>query len=258
MKIAMIQMAVQERNKSTNVAHGLELLEEAVQGCDVAVMPEIWTTGYSLGNLQEEAETLNGPVVKAICVLAKTHKCNIVAGSLPLKLAGKIYNMSLTVDRNGNIISHYGKLHLFSLFKEEAFFTQGKAPAKYKLDEIACSTTICYDLRFPELYRYLALSGTLIFFTPAEWPTERKTAWRLFNQARAMENHAFGIGVNCVGSFRGAPFYGHSMVVAPSGEILLEAGDQEGIFTVAIDLQEIARVREKINVLNDVRRDIWR
>ena len=93
-------------------------------------------------------------------------------------------------------------------------------------------------------------------FCPAEWPEARGDIWRLLLQARAAENHIFVVGVNCAGTFKGAPFYGHSMVVAPSGKILAEAGMEEEVISCDINLDDIARVRARINVLQDVRKEL--
>src|SRR5574344_1884333 len=101
MKISLVQMKIQEKNKEANVKHGLELLQEAVVGQDIAVMPEIWTTGYSLGRLEKEAEELDGPVVKNLQKIAKESNCAIVAGSIPLLLDGKIHNTSVVINKNG-------------------------------------------------------------------------------------------------------------------------------------------------------------
>ena len=255
MKIALLQMDIQERNKDENVKHGLELLAQAAVGQDVVVMPEIWTTGYSLGHIEQDAETMEGPVIAAIKTIARENKCNIVAGSMPMKIEGKIYNTSVVIDRNGAILDYYSKFHLFGLFHEERFFAPGKHLATYQLDGIECSNTICYDLRFPEMFRHLALAGAKMIFIPAEWPTPRGDVWKLLVQARAIENHIFICAVNCTGFFKGEPFYGNSMIVSPTGKIIVEGDEKEAILYGDIDLEDIKRVRNRINVLNDVREE---
>ena len=111
-------------------------------------------------------------------------------------------------------------------------------------------------MRFPELYRHLALQGAKIIFCPAEWPSARGDIWRLLAQARAAENHIFVVAVNCAGTFKGAPFFGHSMLVAPSGKILAEAGDKEEIISCEINLADIDKVRNRLNALADVRKEL--
>lgn len=169
---------------------------------------------------------------------------------------GKIYNTAVTVGRDGDIVNLYDKVHLFGLFNEEKFFSPGNNFQSFMLDGIRCASTICYDLRFPELYRHLTLQGAKIIVCPAEWPESRGDIWRLLAQARAVENHVFMLAVNCSGYFKGAPFFGHSMVVAPGGEILAEAGMEEEVISCTIDLDDIDRVRQHLNSLADIRREL--
>ena len=257
MKLALIQMEILEKNKAQNVKHGLELLEIASENADIAVLPEIWTTGYSLGKIALEAENIDSDVILQLKEIARKNQCNIIAGSIPLRDEdGKIYNTEIAIDKNGNIISKYSKVHLFGMFNEQDFFAAGNNFKAYNLEGITCGSTICYDLRFPELYRHLSLQGAKIIFVPAEWPALRGDIWRLLLQARAAENHNYIVGVNCVGTFKGAPFYGHSMLVDPMGKILLEGTDKEEILYHDIDLNYIEKVRSRINVLDDVREEL--
>ncbi|MEG0798209.1 MAG: carbon-nitrogen family hydrolase [Acidaminococcaceae bacterium] len=257
MKIALVQMNIQEKNKTANVENGLELLQQAVVGNDIVLMPEIWTTGYSLSRLEMEAEELTGPVVQRVQALAQQHKCAVIAGSVPLRLEGKIYNTAIAVNREGAIVSLYSKMHLFGLFHEENFFAAGASYETYQLGEASCATAICYDLRFPELFRRLALKGAQVIFVPAEWPEMRGDVWRLLLQARAMENGIYICAVNCVGTFKGESFYGHSMIVAPDGSIVTEGSGDAGIITGAIDLATIIHVRKRINALADIRPELF-
>ncbi len=256
MKIALLQMLVLEKNKAANVDRGLRMLEEAAANHDLIVMPEIWTTGYSLGRLQQEAETPDSYVIREIRRIAAQYRCNIIAGSVPMLHDGKIYNTAVTVNRGGDIVSLYDKVHLFGLFNEEDFFAPGNNFQSFLLDGIRCASTICYDLRFPELYRHLTLQGAKIIVCPAEWPESRGDIWRLLAQARAVENNIFILAVNCSGYFKGAPFYGHSMIIAPSGEILAEAGMEEEVISCIIDLADVDRTRQRINALADIRREL--
>lgn len=256
MKIGLLQLAVLEKNKSANVAHGLELLRQHAAEHDLLVMPEVWTTGYSLGHLQEEAEPIASSLISEICSIAAANKCAIIAGSVPMKREDKIYNTSIAIDKNGKIVNMYDKVHLFGLFNEERFFAPGNNFQAFELDGLCCGSTICYDLRFPELFRHLALQGARIIFCPAEWPEARVDIWRLLPQARAAENHTYVIAVNCCGTFKGAPFGGHSMVVAPTGKILAEAGADEEFVSCEIELDLVDKVRARLNALADVRKEL--
>ncbi len=256
MKIALLQLEVLEKNKAANVLHGLQLVRDAAKTHELVVLPEVWTTGYSLGHLAEEAEEITSPVLAELAQIARAEQCAILAGSVPMRHDGKIYNTSVAIDKAGRFVNYYDKVHLFGLFNEADFFAPGNNFKAFELDGVCCGSTICYDLRFPELFRHLALQGAKIIFCPAEWPTARGDIWRLLAQARAAENHTFVVAVNCAGSFKGAPFYGHSMVVAPSGKILAEAGSEEEVLSCELDLAAIDRVRNRLNALADVRKEL--
>ncbi len=249
MKIALLQMAILEKNKAANVAHGLELLRQAAPEHDLAVLPEIWTMGYSLRHVAEHAETPDNELMQEVSGIAAANNCAILAGSVPMEVAGKIYNTAVLFDKSGRKVKSYSKVHLFKLFHEDSFFAAGDDFDACELDGVCCGLTICHDLRYPELYRHLALQGAQLVFCPAEWPAARGADWRLLAQARAMENHNFLIAVNCAGEFKGAPFYGHSMVVGPSGTILAEAGSGEAVLTCSIDLAALDKERQKMNTI---------
>lgn len=169
MKVALIQMEIAEKNTPGNIVHGLDLLQEAAANSDIAVLPEIWTTGYSLGRIEEEAETIDGSTIAAVRKIANDHHCAVVAGSIPLRHKdGKIYNNTVVIDKQGSVVASYSKVHLFGLFNEERFFAAGDNFDTYELNGVICGSTICYDLRFPELYRHLSLQGAKIIFVPAE------------------------------------------------------------------------------------------
>jgi len=256
MKISLIQMKIQEKNKTANVEHGLDLLQKAAVGQDVVLMPEIWTTGYSLGRLEKEAEELEGPVVKKMQEIARISSCAVVAGSVPLLINGKVHNTTVVINKKGEIIYLYSKMHLFGMFREERFFAAGDSFETFMLDGVSCGASICYDLRFPELYRRLALKGAKVIFVPAEWPEARGDVWRLLLQARAVENQTYICGINCVGTFKDDIFYGHSMIVSPDGKIIAEGGSGEQILQGELDFDLINKLRQKLNALDDVRSEL--
>lgn len=257
MKIALVQMEVLEKNKAGNVEKAYELLKKAAPESDIAVLPEIWTTGYSLGHLSKEADTLDGEVINGLRGIAAENSCAIVAGSIPLRKGdGKVYNTSVTIDKNGEIVFCYSKVHLFSMFNEQRFFQPGNDFDAYSLEGVACASAICYDLRFPELFRHMALQGAKIIFVPAEWPAIRGAIWDLFIKARALENHTFVVGVNCTGKFHDQKFYGHSAVISPFGEVLAAGGSEEEIVYCDIDLGLVEKANEYMNVLKDVRPEL--
>ena len=107
MKIALLQLAILEKNKEANVAHGLQLVREYAPGHDVIVLPEVWTTGYSLGHLDTEAETEASPVLAELQKIAAECQCAIVAGSMPMRREGKVYNTSVAISKSGTLVNMY-------------------------------------------------------------------------------------------------------------------------------------------------------
>lgn len=256
MRVALVQLGVKEKSFDYNREHGLELARKAAIDHDLIVLPEVWTTGYSLGAITNIAETIDGPTITALQEIARDNSCSILAGSIALRHDDKIYNTSVAINKAGEIVNLYDKVHLFGMFNEEKFFAPGANFNVFDLDGITCGSTICYDLRFPELFRHLAIAGAKIIFCPAEWPSARGDIWHLLCQARAAENHLYLLAVNCAGVFHGAPFFGHSMVVDPMGKILVEGSDQEEVLSMDIDLGEIDKVRSRLNALDDVRKEL--
>jgi predicted amidohydrolase len=252
-------MQVAEKNRSLNIQHGLELLRSVAGKADVAVMPEVWTTGYALGALSREAEYMDSPLLSELAAAAREGGFSLVAGSVPFRREdGKIYNTTLVFDKTGELVADYDKLHMFSLYNEERFFHPGAKMTRFVLDGTHCGLSICYDLRFPELFRSMAVAGTELVFLPAEWPVARGDDWRLLVQARALESQLFICAVNCVGSFRSETFFGHSLLVDPRGKILAEGGGEEEIIYVDADMAEVAKARRAMSVLQDVRWEIYR
>ncbi len=259
MRIALLQMQIVEKNRQHNIEHGLELLCSAAGKADVLVLPEVWTTGYSLGNLRQDAENENSPLLEKIAKIARENKTAIIAGSIPFRrVDGKIYNTTFVYDGTGEKIAEYDKVHMFGLYDEGKYFKAGNLRAEYELAGMKSGSAICYDLRFPEFFRAMALGGAEIIYMPAEWPEVRGEAWRLLVQARAVENQLYVCAVNCVGTFYKDTFYGHSMLVAPDGSIVAEGSGDEEIIYAEAQPEMVAQVRAAMSVLTDVRSEVYR
>jgi omega-amidase len=140
---------------------------------------------------------------------------------------------------------------------EHLFMNAGQSTNTFELDGITCGGVICYDLRFPEWIRTHVLKGAKILFIPAEWPAKRIDHWQLLLQARAIENQCFIVAVNRVGSDPGNDFNGHSMVIAPWGELLISGQTDEGIYYAELNLQEVDTVRKTIPIFQDRRTDLY-
>ena len=258
MKIALVQMDIEFGEPEINFTKIESYIKKATQHhIDVIVFPEMWNTGYALKDLHLLADENGNRTKHLLSKLAKEYSINIVGGSVATKRDGKFFNTMYVADRKGNIISQYDKAHLFKLMDEHLYMEPGHTKNSFDLDGITCGGVICYDLRFPEWIRAHVLTGAKIVFIPAEWPTKRIDHWQLLLQARAIENQCFIVAVNRIGNDPGNEFNGHSMVIAPWGELLISGQTNEGIYYTEIDLNEVDQVRKTIPIFQDRRTDLY-
>lgn len=252
MRIALVQMNITHGQPKENYERVEKLIEKALKkDPDTIILPEMWNTSYALKDLAQIADREGKPHVGKIKELAKKYEVNIIAGSIADKRNDKIYNTSYILDRKGQEIAQYNKIHLFGLMNENRYLSAGNKRITFELDGIKCGLIICYDVRFPELARSLALERVKILFIPAQWPHPRLHPWRTLIQARAIENQFFVVAVNRVGQEGKAKFFGHSMVVDPQGKILQEGSEEEEIIFTDIDLGEVDKVRAYMTCFQD-------
>ena len=237
----------------------IALAEEAVaSGADFLTLPEY------CGGLKTEGSVFappfateeNHPVLKGLRDFAKIRKKYLLIGSIAIKgSAEKILNRSYIIDDFGNIISRYDKIHLFDIKLSEQESYLESATVQGGLKAVICQTpfgslgqTICYDLRFPHLYRNLSQSGAEILFVPAVFTKKTGEAhWHVLNRARAIENGAFVVAPCAVGKVEGGGGgYGHSLIINPWGEILADGGADSGFINVNINLEEVSSARTRI------------
>ncbi|MCX7571743.1 carbon-nitrogen family hydrolase [Tumebacillus sp. DT12] len=259
LRIALLQMDIALGQPEVNQAKAREWVEKAAAaGTDLIVLPEMWNTGYSLQNIKEVADR-NGEQTRAMMSeLARTYNVNIHAGSVSDLRDGQVYNTTYLFDRKGQVTGTYSKVHLFRLMDEEKYLQGGDRLGEFTVDGVQIGSMICYDLRFPELSRTMVLNGAQALFVPAEWPHPRLNHWRHLQIARAIENQTFVISCNRVGFGGETEFFGHSMVIDPWGEILLEADETEGIHHVTIDLSVVPEIRSRIPIFEDRRPELYK
>ena len=258
MKIACVQMNIAFANVEENFRTVEKYVEEAAKAeADIIVFPEMWSSGFALEELNTLADEEGERTKQLLSKLAKKYELNIVGGSVATKRAEGFFNTMYVANRKGDIISAYDKAHLFRLMDEHLFLQPGQGDNLFELDGVTCGGVICYELRFPEWIRAHTLKGTKMMFIPAQWPTTRIDHWQLLLQARAIENQCYVIAVNPVCTNPNNEFNGHSMVIAPWGELLLSNQTEEGLFYVNIDLDEVDRVRKTIPVFQDRRTDLY-
>jgi len=256
-RVALIQMDVVLGSPEANRARAARMIGATCSaGCDLVVLPELWTTGYALDRIRDLAEPLNGETAKFLEWLAREYSAYIV-GSIPeLDASGRIYNTAVVVGPEG-VAGFYRKVHLFKPMEEHLYFTPGDRVEVLNTRCGPIGVTICYDLRFPELFRKLTLKGARMVVVPAEWPCARVSHWEVLIKARALENQIFVAAVNRVGSDGRYEYCGASMIVDPWGAEVVKLGGVEAAVVVDIDLATVDRVRKLLPVLEDRRPDIY-
>jgi omega-amidase len=260
LRLALIQMNIEAGNPESNFAKMELQLEEAAARepkPDLLVLPEMWNTGYALDRIGELADPQGERTKSVISAFGRKHGVAVIAGSIAEKRREGVTNTIHVFDRTGRESAEYSKIHLFRLMNEHLHLQAGERPGLFDLDGTPAAAMICYDIRFPELARKLALGGAKILFVPAEWPHPRLHHWRTLLQARAIENQMFVISCNTVGLSGGTTFFGHSMVIDPWGEVIAEAGEEETILTAEIDLSLVDEVRGRIPVFDDRRPHLY-
>ncbi|HLQ70163.1 MAG TPA: carbon-nitrogen family hydrolase [Bacillota bacterium] len=228
---------------------------------DVVVLPEMWTTGYDLERIYDIAANDLNPVKGFIKGLAKEYDVNIVAGSIANKNDSGVKNTAFVIDRNGKLVHEYSKIHLVPMLNEPEYLTGGTSKVKiFELDGEKVGMVICYDLRFPEVFRDLAMEDAKVIFVVAEWPVERTEHWITLLRARAIENQCYIVSSNVTGTQpTGATFAGKSIIVDPFGEIISEA-DAESEMKVdgILDLDYVRKVRKDIPIFSSRRKDMYK
>ncbi len=258
--IALLQMDIDAGNPEANFAKLERMLEEACSHSpkpDIVMFPEMWNTGYSLVNIKEIADRNGERTTAMLSEASRRHGVYIIGGSIAELKGEEVYNTTYAFDREGRRISDYSKIHLFRLMDEEKYLTAGDKPGRVEVEGLQAGMMICYDIRFPELARKLALGGAKLLFVPAEWPHPRLHHWRTLLTARAIENQMFVIACNRSGKSGDTSFFGHSAVIDPWGEMVAEAGEEETIVYAEIDLALADAVRAKIPVFEDRRPGLY-
>lgn len=258
--VAMIQCDIHMGRPADNrkiVEHWMEKALNAAVKPDLLVLPEMWNTGYALEHIHELADVEGRESKEWISEFARSNGVRVVAGSIAEKRGDDVYNTMRIFADTGEEIAAYSKMHLFRLMQEEKHLSSGQSVVTFEMDGQTSGASICYDIRFPELTRTLALMGAKVLFVPAAWPHPRLHHWRTLLTARAIENQMYVVACNRTGLSGKDDFFGHSMIIDPWGEVLAEGGEEEGIITGHIDLSLVDDVRSRIPVFEDRRASLY-
>jgi len=261
---AAIQMSA-GREKADNLERAERLIRlAAARSAQLVVLPEVFNWRGKRAEESGESETLDGPTLSLMARLAAEHKLYLAAGSITERppQEGKSYNTSVLFGPGGARIAIYRKIHLFDV-DLPGRVTIKESDAKLSGGEVVCADTslgkigltICYDLRFPELYRMLAHKGAQIVTVPSAFTFPTGEAhWEVLLRARAIENQCYVIAPGQFGpNVHGFSDYGNSMIVDPWGRVLARAADQEGVIIAPLDLDYLAKVRRELPSLTHIR-----
>jgi deaminated glutathione amidase len=258
LRVACVQLNASE-SKADNIEHaGLLVARAAATGADVIVLPEKWNGIGPPDFLRANAESLDdGETVDAMRSWARDHKVTIVGGSIAERREGrdKLSNTSIVFDPDGEIAALYRKIHMFDVevggqvYRESESEEPGEEASRVvDVEGWKLGMTVCYDLRFPELYRILAVDGAEIITVPAAFTLfTGKDHWELLLRARAVENQCYIVAPNQWGAHRdGKASYGRSMIVDPWGVVLAQAPDEDGIIVAELERARMDGIRRAL------------
>lgn len=262
MRYAICQIELIPGNPKANyekIAQWTEQVMTTQPRPDLLVLPEMWTTAYTLSELHLLAERELDTTLPFLKELAVKHRVHFIGGSVANQKEDGIYNTALIVNNKGELVYEYDKVHLVPMLNEPAYLEEGKdRPQVFELDGIKMGVITCYDLRFPELSRMLALEGAQVLHIVAEWPEARSLHWQALQTARAIENQFYVVSSNVVGIHDGVEFAGRSMAIDPWGTTLFKASQQEEetIF-IELELNQVPKVRKDVPVFKSRRADLY-
>lgn len=266
-KLALCQMLV-SYDKSINVERAVSMIEEAkAKGAIIAILPEMFTCPYDIKLFSEYSETQeNSQTLKILSKVAKDNNIYICAGSIPEKENDKIFNTSYLIGNDGAILSKHRKVHLFDIdIKDKISFTESDVLSSG--DKITYANTefgivgsaICYDIRFPELFRKMAIKGVQMTLIPGAFNmVTGPLHWELLARTRAVDNQMFVVACSPARDEKSKYVaYGHSLVADPFGRIIAKATEKEEVLIAEIDLDIVKEAKEAIPVLKHLRNDVY-
>lgn len=286
MKIACIQMNISLCSKQKNFERALFLADEAVsKGAEMVVFPEVFSTGFCYGRIEELAEPCSGPMFEALLDFSKENNC-ILAGSIIEKAdreradregiarkwpdkenEGRIapsnkkqspscYNLGFCID-SGKLVGSHRKTHLYGPEKEHFIPGNRIAPINLEKRGLSIGLIVCYEIRFPEIARKLTLEGADLLVSVSEIPDFFGHPWKTLTLARAMENQLPFIACNRTGKDRYSTYFGSSFMADAWGKMLAEAGKEECVLLGEIDLEKARKVRKTSSIFGDRRPELY-
>lgn len=269
LKILAIQMSSIIGDKWENFVKIADLIEKNFKkGTDLIILPEVWNVGWKPSEFEDAAEDIeDSETVEFLSELAQRYNVNIIGGSFINKRKmendnsslltphSSLFNTCPVINRDGELIATYDKMHLFSYYgcDEGKYITKGSNPVMVDIEGIKIGLSICYDIRFPEIYRAYRKAGADLLINMAAWPKSRAIHWESLSKARSIENQCFMVALTQSGLIENEEYnLGHSMIIDYNGEVITEIKDNEGTMFAEVKFDEIYKFREKCTVLNGI------
>jgi predicted amidohydrolase len=256
--IALAQNKIVPGQLAQNESRARRVAAQASErGIELLILPELWPSGYDLDQARIHAAPLDEGPFALMAELALTHQIHITGTALEANPNGLPYNTAALFGPQGERIGAYRKIHLFAPLGEVEHMSPGQSLPTFDLPWGRTALAICYDLRFPELWRHYTDAGVQLILIPAEWPQVRVEHWQLLLRARAVENQIFVAGCNRAGRDSDGDYGGHSAVIDPWGRVLVEGGTEPGLLFATLNLREVSRSRRRLPALADRRPEVY-
>lgn len=229
------------------------LCDAAPPPASLVVLPEMFSTGFSM-NVQGISEGKPSETAAFLAETAKAFGVFLIGGLVTMGAAGRGQNEAVAMNPLGEEVARYRKIHPFTFGLEGEHYRGGDRIVTFDWCGARVAPFICYDLRFPEVFREAVKTGAQLFPVIANWPSAREAHWIALLRARAIENQAYVVGVNRCGNDPGLAYSGRSMVIDPLGEVVADAGNDAGIIAAEIDMEKLEAWRTEFPALRDMRR----
>jgi predicted amidohydrolase len=253
LKVGIIQLAIDDKENKQERLSRVGSIIDGLRGFDLIVLPELWNVGFfAFDDYKSSSEDLKGETISFLSSKAAEIGSYIFTGSFIERRGDQYFNLCALLDRKGAVLDTYRKMHLFGYGSAEGkILTSGDDITVVSTEFGKVGMCICYDLRFPELYRKMVDEGAEFIINCAAWPYPRVEHWTQLNQVRAIESLAYIISCGCAGASKGMGFIGRSIVVDPWGTVVSCAAERETVLKVDINPKMVKSVRDEFPALRD-------
>lgn len=257
-KVSILQISSVIGDVEANIKKAGEIIAaELPQDSDVLILPEVWTVGWNCPSFRVSAQPLtSGSVFDFLSLIAKKYSINIIGGSYITISDGEYYNTCPVFDRSGNFVVSYSKNHLYSYYgcDEDKYVRAGDSPVLVELDGVKFGLSICYDIRFPEIYRAYMKAGADVLVNCAAWGSKKAVPWEVMTKSRAVENQCYMIALTQSGQINDKEFnLGESRIIDFQGGEISSIMSGEGIVSGVLDLDLMYDFRRKSPTVDDIK-----